>query len=182
MKTISLILISGMLLLTMKASSFTSLLKPVPGYNSVAEIFRTIDPKILPKNAVDPTEGNFTSNPAYVEVLNQKAAEIRNYIAVKYREDLSNLTNIEVITLGLIIVPFESREMSPGYMNNEQIFDCMMVAIGAATGINALISMWNSGATVGTILGTLKSILRVSYGWFAVGYAVYKFGSCVHWW
>jgi len=154
--------------------------KPMTGYNSIAEILRTIDPNILPHSPIQPTEGELQST--YIEVLNQKAGYIRNYILSKYQEDLSNLSNKEIIVLGLIIVPFESREIFPGLVTNEEAFDCMMTAIGAATGISALISLWKSGATVSTVLSTLKNILKVSYGWFAVGYAVYKFGDCVGWW
>lgn len=44
----------------------------------------------------------------------------------------------------------------------------MMGAIGKATGISALGSSWNTGATVATILSVLKNILTISSGWFAV--------------
>lgn len=179
MKKLSLLIIGLITSLSMFGSSFPVLPKKIKTYNSVEEILRTIDPNILPHG---PVADEFGGNTAYIEVLNQKATEIRNYIAVKYYEDLSNLSNAEVIVLGIIMVPFESRDNIPGIISNQQAFDCMMTAIGVATGISYLYSLWTSGASTATILGTLKSILKFGAGWFAVGYGVWKFGECVGWW
>lgn len=184
MKTLSLILISIILSLSMNGNSFIFPSKAVTGYNSLADIFRTIDPAILPHGPIQPTEGELQST--YVQVLNQKAAEIRNYVALKYREDLSDLSNIDVIVLGLGIVPFESRESAAGFVTNEQIFNCFLDALQTAGGIYGLvqsfISLWNNGASVGTLLSTVKSIFKVGGGWFMAAYGVYKFGGCVGWW
>lgn len=68
-------------------------------------------------------------------MLNQKAGEIRNYVAVKYNEDLSELSNKDVIVLGLIMVLFEERDSYAGRISNQQAFDCMMTAIGVASGV-----------------------------------------------
>jgi len=88
--------------------------------------------------------------------------------------------------LGVVMVPFESRDMMPGYMSYEQMFRCMMNAIGAVSGIglmvNNFVTLWNSGASAATLLSTVKSIFKISAGWFAVGWAVYEFGDCVGWW
>ena len=84
------------------------------------------------------------------------------------------------------MVPFESREMLPGSVSNNQIFECMMDAIGSVAGIAGMArdfaTMWNSGASVATLLRTVKNIFKISAGWFAVGWAVYEFGDCVGWW
>jgi hypothetical protein len=178
MKKISLF-ISG-LIFSLSLLGFSTFPCQKTTFVNLESIFRTIDPNILPHGSEEPVGGDLSAG--YIQVLNQKATEIRNYISNRYHEDLSNLSNIEVIVMGLIGIPFESRDNLPGYQTNAQIFDCMMTAVGASLGISALISLWNSGASFSTVLGTLKSILRVSYGWFAVGYAVYKFGQCVHWW
>lgn len=87
-----------------------------------------------------PVIEGLNADSGYILVLNQKANDIRNHIASKYNEDLSNLTNIDIIVLGMVIVPFESREMFPGFVSNETIFRCMMSAIGAlpASGCDAL--------------------------------------------
>lgn len=147
-------------------------------YNSIEDILRTIDPNILPHT---PYQSDELYSP-YIEVLDQKANDIRNYVISKYGEDLSNLTNKEVIVLGLIMIPFEARDAVAGRISNEQAFDCMMTAIGVATGLNALYSLWTTGASTATILSTLKAILKFGGGWFAVGYGVWKFGQCVGWW
>ncbi|HMU08654.1 MAG TPA: hypothetical protein PKC54_01500 [Ferruginibacter sp.] len=153
--------------------------KKIATYNSVEEILSTIDPNILPHG---PVSDEFGGNTAYIEVLNQKATEIRNYIAAKYYDDLNNFSNAEVIVIGIIMVPFESRDNIPGIITNQQAFDCMMTAIGVASGIYALYSLWTSGASTASILATLKSILKFGYGWWMVGYGVWKFGECVGWW
>lgn len=54
--------------------------------------------------------------------------EVRNYIAGKYAEDLSDFSNTDIITLGIILVPFEERDMFLGRVSNEQAFGCMMTA------------------------------------------------------
>lgn len=86
----------------------------------------------------------------------------------------------------MVIVPFESREMFPGFVSNETIFRCMMSAIGAVAGLGEMArnftALWNSGASVRTLLSTVKSIFKISAGWFAVAWAVYDFGDCVGWW
>jgi hypothetical protein len=193
MKKLFLILIGIIISSAMFGSSFIIPTKPVTAYNSIEEILKTIDPNILPHTPPGPTGGGggggtepytegANTNGNFTQVLAQKATEIRNFIASKYYEDLSNLTDIDVIVLGIMLVPFERRELSQGFAPNQKAFDCMMTAVGAATGIGALVAAWNSGASVSTILSVLKSIIRISYGWFAVGYAVYSFGDCVGWW
>lgn len=179
MKKVSLFIISLFTSLSMFGSSFPVSPKKIKTYNSVEEILRTIDPNILPHG---PVSDEFGGSTAYIEVLNQKATEIRNYIAAKYYEDLSNLSNAEVIVLGIIMVPFEQRDTYAGRISNQQAFDCMMTAIGVASGIYALYSLWTSGASTASILATLKSILKFGYGWWMVGYGVWKFGECVGWW
>ena len=61
-----------------------------------------------------------------------------------------------------------------------------MTAIGAVKGIAGMVSnfvsMWNSGASVSTVLGVVKNIFRTAVGWFGVGWAVYEFGDCIGWW
>ncbi len=166
----------------MLGSSFINPTKPVIVYNSIEDILKTIDPNILPKY-LEPQFGegaNASGN--YIEVLTQKAVEIRNYIASKYSEDLSNLSDIDVIALGIVLVPFEQRDMFLGRVSNQQAFDCMMTAIGVATGLSSLYSLWTSGATTASIIGTLKNVLKFAGGWFSVGYGVWKFGECVGWW
>ena len=165
--------------LSMFGSFFPVSSKKIATYNSVEEILSTIDPNILPHG---PVSDEFGGNTAYIEVLNQKATEIRNYIAAKYYDDLNNFSNAEVIVIGIIMVPFESRDNIPGIITNQQAFDCMMTAIGVASGIYALYSLWTSGASTASILATLKSILKFGYGWWMVGYGVWKFGECVGWW
>lgn len=84
------------------------------------------------------------------------------------------------------MVPFETREMFPGYMTNQQIFSCMVGAVGVIGGIygmvNSFIALWNSGAGVATLLSTVKNIFKIAGGWFMVGLAVLDFGYCVGWW
>lgn len=182
MKTITLISIVLLISSTMFGFALNTP-KRVLNTSSIEEILRTIDPNILPHVPGEEQFGegdNLNSN--YTIVLNEKALEIRNYIAIKYSEDLSNLSNIDIITLGIILVPFEQRDMFLGRVSNAQAFSCMMGAIGTATGISSLISAWNEGGSASTILSVLRTILGVSYGWFAVGYGVYQFGDCVGWW
>ncbi|HNU87155.1 MAG TPA: hypothetical protein PKJ94_02650 [Ferruginibacter sp.] len=183
MKKVSLLIIGLITSLSMFGSSFPVSPKKIKTYNSVEEILRIIDPNVLPHG---PVADEFGGSTAYIEVLNQKATEIRNYIAAKYYEDLSSLSNLEVVMLGVVMVPFESRDMMPGYMSYEQMFRCMMNAIGAVSGIglmvNNFVTLWNSGASAATLLSTVKSIFKISAGWFAVGWAVYEFGDCVGWW
>ena len=185
MKTLLLILINMMISTLILGSSFILPPKTVSTYNSIEDILKTIDPAILPKFPYEQQFAKDTgtnANVNFIVVLNQKAQEIRNYISAKYGEDFGNLPSINVIILGIAMVPFEQRDMLTGRVSYEQAFGCMMTALSGATGISALVSAWNSGATASTILSTLKSILKVSYGWFAVGYAVYQFGDCVGWW
>lgn len=139
-------------------------------HNSFKEILRTIDP-----GTTNDAPGN-----TYIEVLSQKAAIVKNYVSSKYYEDLSELRDIDVIALAVIMVPFESRG-DLLRVSNLQAFDYMMTAIGVATGISFLYALFSEGAAVSTILGTLKNIIRISAGWSIVGYGVYSFGSCVEW-
>jgi hypothetical protein len=74
----------------------------------------------------------------YIQVLTQKAGDIRSYIAMKYGEDFSNFSNEEIMVLGLIMVPFETKENYAGRISNAQAFDCMMTAIGVGLGLTAL--------------------------------------------
>ncbi len=176
---------SALTCLSFGAKPITPEVKPVT-YNSFEEILRTIDPTILPHQ---PASEEFSSgstndqfgNTNYVEVLSQKAAIVRSYVAGKYYEDLSELRDIDVIALAVVMVPFESRG-NMQRVSYQQAFDCMMTAIGVATGISSLYALFSEGAAVSTILGTLKNIIRISGGWFMVGYGVYSFGSCVGWW
>ncbi len=123
MKAASLILLWLTISLVAYSSSFPKPIKDVPQFNSIEDILRTIDPNILPHSPIEPTGGELQST--YIQVLTQKAGDIRNYIAGKYYEDLSDLSDINIIVLGLIIIPFESRDNTPGYISNEQAFDCM---------------------------------------------------------
>ncbi len=178
MKKVSLSIICLITAFNMFGSSFPGSPKKVTTYNSIEQILSTIDPNILPHL---PYQSDELSAP-YIEVLNQKANDIRSYIAAKYGEDISNLPNKDVIVLGLVMVPFESRDSYPGRISNQQAFECMMEAIGVASGLYTLYSLWTSGASTASILGTLKSILKFGGGWFMVGYGVWKFGECVGWW
>lgn len=76
----------------------------------------------------------------------------------------------------------KSNLIFSGRVTNEEAFDCMIGAMDTGTGISVLFAAWNTGATVSTILSVLKNILKISSGWFAVGYGVHKLGECVNWW
>jgi K+-transporting ATPase A subunit len=178
MKRLFIITISLLVSLNIFGYSIPKSLKAAKPYNSVADILRTIDPSILPHAPAEPDE----LNAPYIQVLNQKAGEVRNYVAMKYYEDLSDLSNMDVIVLGIAIIPFEERDIYPGRVSNEQAFSCMIDAVGTLFLAGALISLWNEGASTSTILSVLKSIIKTSSGWFMVGWGVYKFGDCVGWW
>ncbi len=158
--------------------------KPLPG--SLCEIYKKMNPEIL-KNKDDEKK--------IQEHLTESASDIRAYLKEKYGEDLNDLDDQGVLLTGLAVIPFEERDLAPkepidgqpkGSMDPGQAFGCFMEAVGTIAGISALVknfvNLWNSGATISTVIGLAKSIIGKACAWFAVGWAVLKFGECVGWW
>ena len=129
MKTISLILINLVLSTVMFGSSFIIPTKPATVYNSIEDILKTIDPTILPHYPGQEFAEGVNVNGNYIEVLTQKAGDIRSYITSKYSEYFSDFSNSEIIALGIIMVHYQEGWFVVGGGRNGVEFNFILIFV-----------------------------------------------------
>lgn len=121
--------------------------------------------------------------------LNNLANQLSEYVHNRYGESFEDLNPTQIVQASLLLLPLEQETVGSVEANGLtawEIADCLVQAIGTASGIGGavsdLIKMFNSGASVSTIFSFVKRMVRIYATWFMVAYAAWEFGHCVHWW
>ena len=164
-------------------------------YNlDIESVFRSFDSKSI-KTALSSQD-----NIVMAQVNQRNSNLIKKYLKDKYniQTDENGEDSPEAnlvfglfqygIEKGISEIPEEamnSQNRTAGPEVGGDPFNCLVGAIGGLIGIGEVRALYNDyshGVTPGTILRTLRTMVRRVGSIFAIISAVYSFGDCLNWW